>query len=93
MHGHGVALGDTVTASELLAKGQLVAPFSLSVPAVDDFYVVCRNEMQSAPIVQVFIDWLFAEKAQADGRAGAPVAGRIGSRRKRSALKVIGANR
>ena len=46
MHGHGVALGDSVTASALLARGMLVAPFSLSVPAVDDFYVVCRNEMQ-----------------------------------------------
>ena len=91
MHGHGVALGDSVTASTLLARGQLVAPFSLSVPAVDDFYVVCRNEMRSAPIVQLFIDWLFAEKEQADGRADAPVAGRIGIRRKRPALRVIGA--
>ncbi|MGB3538630.1 MAG: transcriptional regulator GcvA [Mesorhizobium sp.] len=86
-HGHGVALGDTVTASELLAKGQLVAPFGLSVPAADDFYVVCRNEMKAAPIVQVFIDWLFLEKEQADNRAAAPAAGRIGSRRKRSPLQ------
>ena len=87
VHGHGVALGDSVTASTLLARGLLVAPFSLSVPAVDDFYVVCRNEMRSAPIVQVFIDWLFAEKEQADSRADAPVAGRIGIRRKRPALQ------
>ncbi|MGX9142561.1 transcriptional regulator GcvA [Mesorhizobium sp. 128a] len=91
VHGHGVALGDSVTASMLLARGLLVAPFSLSVPAVDDFYVVCRNEMRSAPIVQLFIDWLFVEKEQADSRADAPVAGRIGTRRKRPALKVIGA--
>ncbi|MER9614142.1 transcriptional regulator GcvA [Mesorhizobium sp. M0207] len=91
VHGHGVALGDTVTASGLLARGLLVAPFSLSVPAVDDFYVVCRNEMRSAPIVQLLIDWLFAEKEQADRRADAPVAGRIGIRRKRPALKVVGA--
>ena len=55
--------------ASLLARGQLVAPFELSVPAVDDFYVVCRNEMRSAPIVQVFIDWLFAEKGEADDRA------------------------
>ncbi|MER9753276.1 transcriptional regulator GcvA [Mesorhizobium sp. M0166] len=91
VHGHGVALGDTVTASGLLARGLLVAPFSLSVPAVDDFYVVCRNEMRSAPIVQLFIGWLFAEKEQADRRADAPVAGRIGTRRKRPAPKVVGA--
>jgi LysR family glycine cleavage system transcriptional activator len=86
IHGHGVALGDTVTASELLARGQLVAPFSLSVPAVDDFYVICRNEMKAAPIVQVFIDWLFSEKEQANSRADAPVAGRSSRRNKRSAL-------
>ncbi len=91
VHGHGVALGDSVTARALLARGMLVAPFSLSVPAVDDFYVVCRNEMRSAPIVQLFIDWLFAEKERDEGRADAPVAGRVPSRRKRPALKVIGA--
>ncbi|TIS06602.1 MAG: LysR family transcriptional regulator [Mesorhizobium sp.] len=84
-------LGDSVTARALLARGMLVAPFALSVPAVDDFYVVCRNEMRSAPIVQLFIDWLFAEKEQDEGRADAPVAGRVPSRRKRPALKVIGA--
>jgi LysR family glycine cleavage system transcriptional activator len=91
VHGNGVALGDSVTASMLLARGLLVAPFSLSVPAVDDFYVVCRNEMRSAPIVQLFVDWLFAEKEQADSRADAPVAGRVNIRRKRPALRVVGA--
>jgi LysR family glycine cleavage system transcriptional activator len=91
VHGHGVALGDSVTASTMLARGMLVAPFSLSVPAVDDFYVVCRNEMRATPIVQLFVDWLFAEKERADSRAGAPVAGRVSSRRKRPALRVVGA--
>jgi LysR family glycine cleavage system transcriptional activator len=85
LYGHGVALGDTVTASGLLARGQLVAPFCLTVPAVDDFYVVCRNEMKSAPIVRVFIDWLFAEKAEADRSGDAPSGGRAGLRRRRSA--------
>ena len=89
VHGHGVALGDTVTASGLLARGQLVTPFSLSVPAVDAFYVICRNEMKSAPVVQMFIDWLFAEKQQVDSRADAPTAGRIGVRRKRPSLKIV----
>ena len=52
VHGHGVALGDTVTARGLLDRGQLVTPFNLSVPAVYAFYVACRNEMRSAPIAQ-----------------------------------------
>ena len=91
IQGHGVALGDTVTASGLLARGQLVAPFGLSVPAVDDFYVVCRSEMKSAPIVRVFVEWLFAEKEEADSRADALAAGRLGMRRKRPSLKIVAA--
>ena len=62
-HGHGVALGDTVTASELLASGRLVTPFRLAVPAERAFYVACRSEIRSAPIAAAFIDWLFDEGA------------------------------
>lgn len=84
MHGHGVALGDSVTASVLLSKGQLVTPFNLSVPAVDAFYVACRNEMRSAPIVQVFIDWLFAERDAAALVQDTSVSGQISIRKRRS---------
>lgn len=69
LHGNGVVLGDTMTASSLLASGGLVAPFDLSVPAVDRFYVACRNEVKAAPIVNVFIDWLFAARDEEDARA------------------------
>src|SRR5690554_235462 len=51
MLGHGVALGDTMTTATLLAKGQLVAPFNLAVPAADAFYVACRRDLRSVPIV------------------------------------------
>jgi len=84
LNGHGVALGDSVTASGLLAKGQLITPFKLSVPAVDAFYVACRNEVRSAPIAQVFIDWLFAERDEAAARAETSVAGQISIRKRRS---------
>jgi len=60
VHGQGVALGDTITASNLIAKGELIVPFDLTVPANYAFYVACRNEVRNAPIVKVFIDWLFA---------------------------------
>ncbi|MDO9418186.1 LysR substrate-binding domain-containing protein [Pararhizobium sp.] len=60
LHGQGVALGDTITASSLIAKGELIVPFDLTVPANDAFYVACRNEKRAAPIVKVFIDWLFS---------------------------------
>jgi LysR family glycine cleavage system transcriptional activator len=87
VHGHGVALGDTVTAAGLLAKGQLVAPFNLAVPAVDDFYVACRNDLKSAPIVNVFIDWLFDRIAGDDARAEPQTAARRTVRRTAAPLR------
>jgi len=60
MLGHGVALGDSITAKAMLASGNLVVPFERSVQASSSFYVTCRNEDRSAPIVKVFVDWLFA---------------------------------
>ncbi|MDK1388980.1 LysR substrate-binding domain-containing protein [Sinorhizobium sp. 8-89] len=60
LHNQGVALGDTITAGSLIARGELIAPFDLTVPANDAFFVACRNEIRAAPIVRVFIDWLFA---------------------------------
>lgn len=60
LHGQGIALGDTITAGNLIARGELVVPFDLTVPANDAFYVACRQAVRQAPIVRVFIDWLFA---------------------------------
>lgn len=61
LYGHGIALGDHISAAEFLAMGRLVTPLNLSVPAADSFYVCCRNENRLAPVVSVFIDWLFAQ--------------------------------
>ena len=60
LHHQGVALGDTITSSRLIARGELIAPLDLTVPATNAFFVVCRNEVHSAPIVRVFIDWVFS---------------------------------
>jgi len=60
LHGQGVALGDTITAGNLIARGELAVPFDLTVPANDAFHVACRQALRRAPIVRVFIDWLFA---------------------------------
>lgn len=83
LHGNGIALGDTMTASSLMARGNLVAPFDLAVPAVDAFYIACRNEMTAAPIVNVFIDWLFAARDEEDARAELPWVARRPPRRGR----------
>lgn len=73
LHGHGIALGDTITASNLIARGELVVPFDLTVPANDAVYVACRQSVRQTPIVKVFIDWLFAslEEIQPEPQASA----------------------
>lgn len=88
VNGHGVALGDTVTARGLLDRGQLVTPFNLFVPAVDAFYVCCRHEVRSAPIARVFIDWLFSEAPERDGAPETAVAGQISIRRRRGGARA-----
>jgi LysR family glycine cleavage system transcriptional activator len=60
VHGQGVALGDQITSARMIARGELVAPFDLTVPANDAFYVACRNGVHATPIVRLFIDWLYA---------------------------------
>ena len=60
LNGQGVALGDAITASTLVGRGDLIIPFDLSVPAKDAYYVACRPAAKATPIAQVFIDWLFA---------------------------------
>ena len=72
MHGHGVALGDTFTASGSLAAGRLVVPFDTAVPAADAFYVACRTGMQSASMVRAFVDWLHAGMEEDALRAELP---------------------
>lgn len=69
VRGMGIALGDTMTAGSMLARGDVVVPFDRSVPAVDSFYVACRNDVRTAPIVRVFIDWLYAALDDVDARA------------------------
>jgi LysR family glycine cleavage system transcriptional activator len=61
LHGSGIALGDTITVERLIASGQLVVPFDVVVPATDAFFLVCRNEIRSTPLVQAFIEWLDAQ--------------------------------
>jgi LysR family transcriptional regulator, glycine cleavage system transcriptional activator len=87
-HGHGVALGDTMSASSLLGRGQLVTPYNLSVPAADSLYVACRNDLRNTPIVRVFIDWLFAQHEQESGGAEPTVAGQITIRKRRTKAAV-----
>ena len=88
-HGQGVALGDSITASSLIAAGELIIPFDLSVPATDAFYVATRNEMRAAPIVRVFIDWLFATLANERSSQAGPAIRQAGRSRAPRAAKAV----
>jgi len=81
-YGNGVALGDSMTVVDMLAKGNLIVPFDRSVPAVHSFYVACRTEVRTTPIVKVFIDWVFAALAENDARAEPLISGRSSLRRR-----------
>ena len=66
MYGNGIALGDNVTIRQPLANGRLVVPFDLAVPATDAFFLICRSDMRSTPLVQTFIEWVDSDIA--DGK-------------------------
>jgi LysR family transcriptional regulator, glycine cleavage system transcriptional activator len=61
IHGHGIALCDSLTGVDLLAEGQLIVPIDLNIVAPEAFYVVYRRELNRSPLVRGFIDWLFSE--------------------------------
>jgi len=58
LRGHGIALGDSVTASDFIARGELIAPFGLSVRANSAFYLACRRGSEEAPMIRTFLDWI-----------------------------------
>jgi LysR family transcriptional regulator, glycine cleavage system transcriptional activator len=62
--GHGVALGRTPLVKDLIAAGELVAPFKSSAdPARSYFAIVSRNAAER-PEVGAFVAWLKAEAAR-----------------------------
>ncbi|MFN3507244.1 MAG: LysR substrate-binding domain-containing protein [Allorhizobium sp.] len=91
--GQGVALGDSITASSLIAAGELVIPFDLAVPAPDAFYVAARNDVRAAPIAKVFIDWIFntieTERAAQPRPASRPSGRGLPSTRKRNTNTAV----
>ena len=60
LHNQGVALGDTITAGSLIAKGELIAPFDLNGAGQRRLLRRLPQRGRAAPIVKVFIDWLFS---------------------------------
>ncbi len=77
--GYGVALGDPVLAAESLANGTLIRPIEFSIPASENYYVICEYDRVNSPMVRAFLAWLLD---QAEVQLPSPVesdAGAIGA--------------
>lgn len=59
--GQGVALGRTPLVADDLARGRLVKPFEISLPADYAYYVVCPVEAADRPKIVAFREWLLDE--------------------------------
>ncbi|RJF75445.1 transcriptional regulator GcvA [Rhodopseudomonas palustris] len=66
--GLGVAIGRTSYVETDLAKGRLVAPFKITLPAEWGFYLVSPTASADSPKLSAFRDWLMTHTS---GHAGA----------------------
>ena len=61
--GLGVALGLQPYVADDLAAGRLVAPFRITVPKTQGWYLLHREGGDSAPALRAFIDWATTQAA------------------------------
>jgi LysR family glycine cleavage system transcriptional activator len=48
---------------DAVRRGQLIKPFSLSIPSRYAYFVVCSRGAVRDPVIAAFRDWLIAEGA------------------------------
>ncbi|WP_027570107.1 transcriptional regulator GcvA [Bradyrhizobium sp. URHA0013] len=58
--GIGVAMGRTSYVQDDIAKGRLVVPFKIALPADTGFYLVAPEGRREAPKLAAFRDWMIA---------------------------------
>jgi LysR family glycine cleavage system transcriptional activator len=58
--GLGVAIGRTAIVESDIAKGRLVVPFDMALPADAGIYLVCPQAAADTPKIEAFRDWLIA---------------------------------
>jgi LysR family transcriptional regulator, glycine cleavage system transcriptional activator len=63
--GHGVALGRTPLVRDLVASGQLVAPFKSTADPARAYYAILAPRAAGRREVDAFVDWLKAEAVKA----------------------------
>src|SRR3954470_2295690 len=62
--GHGVALGRTPLVKDLVAAGELVAPFKSSADPARSYFAIVSKTASERPEVAAFVAWLKAEAAR-----------------------------
>lgn len=62
--GHGVGLGRSPLVKDLLASGELVAPFRSSADPARAYYVIVAKSAEGRPEVAGFVSWLKQEAAK-----------------------------
>jgi len=62
--GAGLALGHDIIVQDMIAAGELVAPFQGSAPMQEAYYLIQSPQAQGMPTAQAFSSWLRAELAQ-----------------------------
>jgi LysR family glycine cleavage system transcriptional activator len=58
--GLGVAIGRTAIVESDIAKGRLVVPFEMTLPADAGYYLVCPEASADTPKIRFFRNWLVA---------------------------------
>lgn len=72
--GLGLALAHRPFVVDDLAHGRLLAPFEITVPAQDAYYLVYPADTADLPRIAAFRDWLMAEAGNAGEIIRAPIA-------------------
>ena len=62
--GHGVALGRSPLVKDLLAAGELVAPFKSSADPARAYFAIVSKNAAERPEVRAFLGWLKSEAAK-----------------------------
>ena len=62
--GHGVALGRSPLVKDLIAAGELVAPFKSQADPARAYFAIVSKTASARPEVAAFVEWLKAEAAK-----------------------------
>ena len=62
--GHGVALGRTPLVKDLIASGELIAPFKSTADPARAYFAILSKRAEGRPEVADFVDWLKKEASK-----------------------------